>query len=227
MTSIEAQEILKEIKEIKKEIHLNKVPQMYLTLPQAARYIGKSVSYVEHNFRSWIRKYKVIPRCEEGKKRKTWSFKITELDRMMDKKAVVQLCIVLLFALIPTRYAHAEAKINLNKIMMIESSGNPLAHNKKDDSRGLFQITPICLKEYNNFHKIKYSMDDLWNASISTKIAKWYIEKRIPQMLRYFKKPVTTKNIIIAYNAGINYVVKNLPLPRITKLYLKKYSRNN
>lgn len=117
-------------------------------------------------------------------------------------------------------------QIDMHAIMMIESSGNPLAHNKKDDSRGLYQITPICLKEYNNFHPgAEYSMDDLWNASVSTLIAEWYINKRIPQMLRYYKKPVTVENIIISFNAGISYAVNDKPLPKITQEYLKKYER--
>lgn len=117
-------------------------------------------------------------------------------------------------------------KIDLKKIAIIESSGNPLAWNKRDDSRGLFQITPICLKEYNNFHpENEYSMDDLWNTSISTKIADWYLNIRIPQMLKYYDKPPSVENILISYNAGISYVAHDKPLPRITKAYLKKYSR--
>ena len=130
----------------------------------------------------------------------------------------------LIFSAHPAGAQVMQPAIDLNRIMMIESSGNPLAHNKKDDSRGLFQITPICLKEYNNFHPgAEFSMDDLWNASISTLIADWYLNKRIPQMLKYYKKPVTAENILIAYNAGISYVVSGKPLPKITKLYLKKY----
>lgn len=118
--------------------------------------------------------------------------------------------------------------IDLNRIAMIESSGNPLAHNKRDDSRGLYQITPICLKEWNNFHKSQqYSMDDLWNPIVNRKIAEWMFEVRIPQMLRYFKKPDTIENRIIAYNAGIAYVAHDKETPKITKLYIQKYRRMN
>ena len=122
-------------------------------------------------------------------------------------------------------------EMDMAKIAMIESSGNVLAHNKKDDSRGLYQITPICLKEYNNFHpKAGYSMDDLWNASISTKIAKWYLQKRIPQMLKAYKIPVNTTTVIASYNWGIGGVVKWYrsgadfnKLPKVTVDYLRKY----
>jgi hypothetical protein len=141
-------------------------------------------------------------------------------------------CVILLivFFSIYAGTCHAsqvpEPVIDLHRIMMIESSGNPLAHNKRDDSRGLFQITPICLKEYNNFHpKSKYSMNDLWDPDVSRRIADWYLNVRIPKMIEYYGKPVTVRNIIIAYNAGISYVAKNKPLPRITESYLRKYFR--
>lgn len=139
----------------------------------------------------------------------------------------VMLCVVFYALLVLAFCAQANAEeIDLKAIAQIESSGNPWAHNKADDSRGLYQITPICLKEYNNFHpKAAFSMDDLWNTSISSVIADWYLNKRIPQMLRAYKKPVTVENIIVAYNSGISYVVKNKPLPQITKNYLKKYAR--
>lgn len=134
----------------------------------------------------------------------------------------------LLLSLIVLCLAHAQiiqpADIDMHKIMMIESSGNPMAHNKRDDSRGLYQITPICLKEWNNFHPNNiYTMNDLWNPLVNREIAEWYLTNRIPQMIRYYKKPMTTENIIIAYNAGISYVVHGGELPSVTKQYLKKY----
>ena len=123
--------------------------------------------------------------------------------------------------------ASKEVTIDMHKIMMIESSGRNVASNiKSEHAIGIFQITPICLKEFNDFHpEAGISMDDLWNASICAHIAYWYINKRIPQLLRYHNKPVTVKNIIIAYNAGISYVVHSKPLPKITKKYLRKYFR--
>jgi soluble lytic murein transglycosylase-like protein len=129
----------------------------------------------------------------------------------------------LLFSLTNLSFAQNTLKIDLNKIKQIESSGNPLAYNPTSQARGLYQITPICLKEYNNFHTKKYSTQDLFNPTINEKIAKWYLTKRIPQMLRYYNKPITTSNILISYNAGINYVVKGLSLPTETRNYIQKY----
>ena len=137
------------------------------------------------------------------------------------KVLLALMIIIWLFSFIPI--AHS-AEIDMHKIMMIESSGDPLAHNVNSGARGLFQITKICLTEYNNFHpKHKFTSNDLWNPVKNTQVATWYLRQRIPQMLRYFKKPVSIRNIIISYNAGILYVVKNKPLPRETINYIKKY----
>ena len=116
------------------------------------------------------------------------------------------------------------ATIDLDVIKIIESSGNPLAYNKTDQSIGLYQITPICLKEWNNFNpKEQHTKADLWIPAINEKIADWYLNKRIPQMIKYYGKEDSIRNRIIAYNAGINYVRTGKPIPKITKLYLKKY----
>ena len=128
------------------------------------------------------------------------------------------MCGVLLLAAV----AHGE-DIDLKAIAKIESSGNPLAHNKRDDSRGLYQITPIALADYNQMHAAKrYTMEDLWNPIINETIARWMFEQRIPQLLHHFNKPDTIKNRIIAYNCGISCVVKDR-IPKVTKNYLKKY----
>jgi len=115
--------------------------------------------------------------------------------------------------------------IILSIIILIESSGNPLAFNKHSQARGLCQITPVVLQEYNNRHKTEYLPRHLFLPEINKKIARWYLNKRIPQMLKHFKKEVNERNILISYNAGINYVVKDLPLPPQTKEYLIKYKQ--
>lgn len=115
--------------------------------------------------------------------------------------------------------------INMNTIKTIESNGNPSAYNKSSGARGLYQITPICLKEWNNFHKKEqYVLKQLFNGEINYKIAKWYLTIRIPQMLRYYKREVLVKNILWAYNTGIGYVVKDIK-PLETVNYINKYNR--
>ena len=134
-----------------------------------------------------------------------------------------KLFLMAVFLVIFGHSAYANGMVDMNIIRKIESNGNARAWNKKEDGRGLYQINPICLKEWNNYHpKEQYTADDLWNANINTKIAKWYLEVRIPQMLRYYGLEVNTRNIIIAYNAGIKAVIEGY-VPTTTKKYLEKY----
>ena len=117
------------------------------------------------------------------------------------------------------------AELNIRKIIQIESNGNPKAYNRKSGAIGLMQITPVCLKEYNNYNRTNYKMLDMFNAKINIKVGSWYINKRIPQMLKYYKCRVNTRNILISYNAGISYVVNRKKLPIETINYIKKYRR--
>lgn len=115
-----------------------------------------------------------------------------------------------------------EVDIDLDSIIQIESGWNPSALNKKDDSRGLCQITPILLKEWNTFQKDQYTMNDLYDPQINMRIAYWYLHYRIPQMLRYYKKEVNLRNVLWAYNAGISRVLEGV-VPKITQDYFRKY----
>lgn len=122
--------------------------------------------------------------------------------------------------------ALAEDKVDMHAIMRIESHGDVHAFNQQSGARGLYQVTPIVVEEWNAFHpNQEFKNEDMFNASICEFVAKWYLNKRIPQMLRYFKKPVSVRNILISYNAGINYVVKDKQLPKETVDYIKKYNK--
>lgn len=125
----------------------------------------------------------------------------------------------LLFTILIFNYAHAD--VDMTKIAMIESSGNPSAYNSRSGATGLFQITKICLADYNNLHKSKYSMDDLWNTSVNTEIATWYMNIRIPKLLRHYKKADTLENRLIAYNCGVGCIGKELPIETVR--YIEKY----
>lgn len=114
--------------------------------------------------------------------------------------------------------------IDMSKVFQIESSNNPLAWNKGEDARGLGQIRPIVLKEWNNFNpKTQHVGDELFNPEVNKKISNWYMNKRIPQMLRHFGIQDTVRNRIIAYNAGIATLTQGREIPSITKRYLKKF----
>ena len=114
-------------------------------------------------------------------------------------------------------------EIDMNIIARIESSSNPFAYNPRTKATGLYQITPICLKEFNQYKKKNYTLFSLFNPKRNYEVANWYMNKRIPQMLKYYGKEDTIVNRLICYNAGISYVVNNLPLKKETKEYIEKY----
>jgi soluble lytic murein transglycosylase-like protein len=118
-----------------------------------------------------------------------------------------------------------ETRVNLEAIKRIESHGNPKAFNKGSGARGLYQITPIVVKEWNNFHPTQtMSNDDMFDPKNNELVASWYLFSRIPEMLRYYKEEVSVRNILVAYNAGIKYVTEHAELPEETSFYLQKYA---
>lgn len=121
--------------------------------------------------------------------------------------------------------AQAAENVDMNKIYQIESSGNPEAKNSKSGAVGLGQITPIVLKEWNNMNpKQQHTSKYLTDAKTNMKIADWYMNKRIPQMLKAKGLADTTKNRLVAYNAGISHVGKSI-MPKETYNYIEKYNK--
>lgn len=112
--------------------------------------------------------------------------------------------------------------VDLSLISNIESGGHPEAHNSHSGAVGLCQITPIVLKEYNSYYGLWYKEADLYNGDFNKIVANWYMNKRIPQMLRAYKLEDTLKNRLWAYNAGIGKVKRGI-MPLETKNYIKKY----
>ena len=127
--------------------------------------------------------------------------------------------IVFLFILICT--ARAEG-IDYSKIAWLESRGNPMAYNKVSRARGLFQITPICLFDYNKENRTHYTLENLFDPTINRRIAEWYFEKRIPQFLKTYGKEDTIENRLICFHAGIKRLIEN-KIPKSTREYIKEY----
>lgn len=148
---------------------------------------------------------------------------------MLFFKAVIGLfCIFIGFSNIDRVFAENQSSsdyevyINMAIIASIESSNNPKAYNKRTKAAGLYQITPICLADYNNYHSNKYSDYMLFDSNVNYIIANWYMNKRIPQLLKYYGVKDNIKSRLWAYNAGIGKVVKNV-MPKETIDYISKY----
>lgn len=109
--------------------------------------------------------------------------------------------------------------IDMGKIAYIESSGckNLVGDNGK--ALGCYQLHSGVVAEYNQYKRASYRHKDVMRKDIGFKIANWYINKRIPAMLRHYGKPDTLENRLTAYNMGIKAVIKG---KRASK-YIEKY----
>jgi len=92
-------------------------------------------------------------------------------------------------------------EVNVDIIIQIESGGDPNAYNKKSGAIGLMQITPIVLEEWFNYgHDItflvspnapieKYNEKNmLYSGAINRTIGTWYLNTRVPQLLKKIMK---------------------------------------
>lgn len=161
---------------------------------------------------------------------------------------IISLALVFLFS----KIAFASVMIDLNAIAGNESKFGKYPINSsqkqwsmltqhqidqlpKDDfdklvqtanSLGMYQISKITLQEWNNFHPSqKFEWSELLDDDVNKTIASWYLEKRIPQMLKHYKKEDTIENRLTAYNCGISCVLQNRR-PAITQKYITDYNNH-
>jgi soluble lytic murein transglycosylase-like protein len=126
--------------------------------------------------------------------------------------------------------ANAE-EVDVDTVIMIESSGNPMAYNSGSKAKGLMQITPICLREWNKCHiRDGHSGDELYNPAINRKIGSWYLNEKIPIYLRFYNLEDSAENRLMAYNWGIGNLRKYMrgqytTIPKETENYIKKYNK--
>jgi soluble lytic murein transglycosylase-like protein len=128
-------------------------------------------------------------------------------------------------------FARAEITINLAAIKTIESDGNAYAFNQRTKCYGLYQISEICLKDFNLAHQTDYTGQDLFIPMVNEAVAAWYFAE-LKRMLDYYEIPVSLSTVIAAYNWGIGNVVKwhkngadFTQLPQETRNYIEKYQR--
>ena len=136
---------------------------------------------------------------------------------------VISVGLIVLFAIILFAQICRAGEINMSIIAQIESSNNPLAYNAHSKATGLYQITPVCLADYNAYNKKTYSLNDMYKPDKCFKVSYWYLNKRIPQLLKYYNIIVTRDNILICYNWGIGHLISGKTIPTETRDYLKKY----
>ena len=124
--------------------------------------------------------------------------------------------------------------VDMEALAMIESSNNPKAYNARSQARGLYQITPIVLKHWNQTHGDSAMVEDLFVPKENTMIANWYLNW-------LYDRCLTVKDTLISYNWGIGHwrrwrkAIDKFPptkeelelygLPKETQDYLDKYEK--
>lgn len=120
-----------------------------------------------------------------------------------------------------TATINAQASIDINRIAMIESSGNINAIGDNGKAIGLYQLHAPVVKDYNLKHGTAYSHKQMHDKVISSKVCDWYLNVEIPRLLKHYKKAVTTDNVLTAYNIGIGAVLKGKKAVK----YINKYNK--
>jgi len=130
----------------------------------------------------------------------------------------------MLALLLFTGCAMSATIVDIHIIVNIESNGHTDAFNRHSGGVGLCQITNPVLTEYNRKWHTGWNMGDLYNPDLNILVCTWYLEDRIPQLLRHYHIKDTVNNRIWAYNAGIGNVKRGI-MPRETRIYIEKYNR--
>lgn len=112
-------------------------------------------------------------------------------------------------------------KIVYSALAEIESHNNPLAVSSRK-AIGIFQITRPCLSDVNAYLNTNYSLLDCFNPRINYTVAYTYISFVLPKYFLHYNIPLTTTNILWAYNAGIGRIVRG-EMPAETKKYIERY----
>lgn len=123
-------------------------------------------------------------------------------------------------------------RIYLPAISQIESGGDPRAVSYRGAKygRGEYQISEVCFKDYLLYHpREKIEIQTLFDPNTSYKIADWYLNSRIPGMLKHYGVPDSIENRLIAYNSGIRRAVSHhktgAEIPAETVKYIEKYCK--
>lgn len=114
------------------------------------------------------------------------------------------------------------ARIDLNAISQIESSGNPKAVGDGGKALGQFQLHYPLIQDFNRWNGTQYPHKAALNPITARKIADWSLHTYFPKILRRMGLEPTTDRLIVCFNAGCG-ALKRKNLPKTTQNYLKKY----
>ena len=144
--------------------------------------------------------------------------------RAKEKKMKLTILLLSLCLIGLSGSAYAEVSINLERIAQIESGYNPHVYNVKSGATGMYQITQDCLTDFNTLNSMHYRLKDMYDPQKGARVAEWYLNNRIPQLLRHYKLADTVDNRLWSYNAGVGALKRKIK-PSETVAYIKKYHK--
>lgn len=120
--------------------------------------------------------------------------------------------------------------VDMDIIAEIESGGIATAYNKWGGGcYGKYQVSKSVLQEYNEFTQNNLDIQDMFVPNLCYQVSSWYMNFRIPQLIKHFELPNELETQLICYNAGIvsaiQYYYHGKKLPVTTVNYINKYHR--
>ena len=121
--------------------------------------------------------------------------------------------------------------LDLAKVKMIESSGNPLAVSFRGarHGRGAYQISEVALQDYNAHNRTQIAPGELFNPVTAHRVAEGYLGI-LKGYLRHYGIPENEVTLIAAWNWGIGNTRRWWQaggefekLPRETRGFITKY----
>lgn len=94
-------------------------------------------------------------------------------------------------------------------ICHVESDFKINAHNKTGDAWGVTQVTPVCLREYNEVHSTTYTIEDMLDPALNLEVGFWYYNRILTHYDKYYGYITRTseftkmRDAYIAYNVGV------------------------
>lgn len=122
--------------------------------------------------------------------------------------------------------ATRQPNVDINKVIHIESSGDPKAVSRTG-ARGLMQLMKPTWTEMVRKMGKDWRWDEAFDPEKNKAVGTYYLNTEIPRLLKHYGVDDNLENRLISYNWGIGNLQKHGKdkLPTETSDYLKKYSR--
>ena len=149
----------------------------------------------------------------------------------MWKRSLIIICILIGIVGYLSIKQPKSTSINIEQLRHIDQAWSWLPEwvpvNREKNDTQLFKTKSAWLKDFNKFTGKQYTRRDLKDFNKNAEVVDWYINQRIPDMLRASGNPVNIRNVMIAYCEGISHVIYQRGLKQDTMRRIREYSNIN